>query len=186
MNYQKHYYTLIERAKSRVLEGYVEKHHILPKCMGGTDDISNLVALTPEEHFVAHQLLIKIYPDNHKLIYAARMMCLSSTKKHKRRNKLYGWLRRKVKETTQRKERKKETKPRKKRVLTEEHKLKIGLSGKGKKHNHSAESLKKIKEVNKLTKTGKKHDKIQCPHCLKIGGKNIMHRHHFDNCKFTL
>ena len=48
MNYHNHYYTLIERAKSRILEGYVEKHHIIPKCMGGLDELSNLVALTPE------------------------------------------------------------------------------------------------------------------------------------------
>ena len=27
--------------------------------MGGTDDEENLVELTPEEHYVAHQLLVK-------------------------------------------------------------------------------------------------------------------------------
>jgi len=29
--------------------------------MGGSDDKSNLVDLTPEEHFLAHQLLLKIH-----------------------------------------------------------------------------------------------------------------------------
>ena len=185
MDYSKHYHTLIQRAKSRVLEGYVEKHHILPKCIGGTDELHNLVALTPEEHFVAHQLLVKMFPDNHKLIYAARMMC-STTQNHKRQNKLYGWLRKSIKETTPRKKRKKETTPRKKRILSEDHKNKISLSGKGRKHNHTIESIQKIKESNRLSKTGKKHELIQCPQCLKIGGKNIMHRFHFDNCKISL
>lgn len=94
MDYRKHYDTLITRAKSRIIEGYVEKHHIIPECLGGTDDISNLVALTPEEHYVAHQLLCKMHPDNPKLLYAAKMMCVGG-KNHSRNNKCYGWLKRK-------------------------------------------------------------------------------------------
>ena len=42
MNYQKIYNQIIERAKTRQLEGYKEKHHILPRCMGGLD-IDNIV-----------------------------------------------------------------------------------------------------------------------------------------------
>ena len=59
--------------------------------MGGSDDPSNLVDLTPEEHYVAHQLLVKIHPNNGKLIYAATMMCSNRIN-----NKLYGWLRRRL------------------------------------------------------------------------------------------
>ena len=33
------------------------KHHIIPKHMGGTDDPSNLIELTVEEHAEAHRLL---------------------------------------------------------------------------------------------------------------------------------
>lgn len=68
MNYKKHYDLPITRGKNRMLEGYVERHHIIPRCMGGTDDLENLVDLTPEEHYVAHQLLVKMNPTNHKLI----------------------------------------------------------------------------------------------------------------------
>ena len=78
MDYQKIYDSLIERARTRILDCYVEKHHIVPKCMGGSNRIGNLVELTPEEHYVAHQLLVKIYPNNHKLIYSAAMMTQSS------------------------------------------------------------------------------------------------------------
>jgi len=94
MDYIKHYNLLIERAKTRQLTEYSEKHHIIPRCMNGTNDSSNIVNLTPEEHFVAHQLLIKIYPTEINLIYAATMMGVKSTNQE-RNNKVYGWLRRK-------------------------------------------------------------------------------------------
>ena len=62
MNYFLAYQQLIAKAKARVCpEGYVERHHILPRALGGTDDSSNLVALTAKEHFVAHVLLAKIH-----------------------------------------------------------------------------------------------------------------------------
>tara|TARA_Y100001973_G_C5206836_1_gene342040 strand:- start:2086 stop:2889 length:804 start_codon:yes stop_codon:yes gene_type:complete len=97
MNYQKHYDLLIERAKNRKkLKGYVEKHHVLPKCLGGNDDLSNIVELTPEEHYVAHQLLVKIYKgceSYSKLLYAANMMTVNGRGQY-RNNKSYGWLRR--------------------------------------------------------------------------------------------
>ena len=89
MNYQKIYDTLINRAKDRIYAGYTEKHHIIPRCMGGNDEKTNLVKLTPEEHYVAHQLLIKIYNGNLKLVAAAQMMVVNRPS-----NKLYGWLRR--------------------------------------------------------------------------------------------
>jgi hypothetical protein len=95
MNYKKHYDKLMDRSKTRTLEGYVEKHHIIPRCLGGTDDISNIAILTPEEHFLAHQLLVKIYPKSSPLIKAAVMMTTHHTH-HRANNKLFGWLRRRA------------------------------------------------------------------------------------------
>ena len=45
--------------KSRLVNNYMLKHihHIVPKYMEGTDDPSNLVELTVEEHAEAHRLL---------------------------------------------------------------------------------------------------------------------------------
>jgi hypothetical protein len=93
MNYLVHYNKLINRAAGRIHAENTERHHIIPKCMGGTDDIANLVYLTTEEHFVAHQLLVKIYPDNKKLISALSKMC-SWSNKNIRNNKMYSWIRR--------------------------------------------------------------------------------------------
>ena len=95
MNYQKHYDLLCERARTRQLDSYTEKHHIIPKCMGGTDESDNLVALTPEEHYVAHQLLVKIYPSHSGLVWAAMQMTWHSVSKKRINNKLHGWLKRK-------------------------------------------------------------------------------------------
>lgn len=94
MNYQKHYDALIERGKNRVLETYTEKHHIIPKCMGGTDDQENLVNLTPEEHYVAHQLLVKIYPEHKGLVWAA-LQLTGRPNGDRVNNKIYGWLKKK-------------------------------------------------------------------------------------------
>lgn len=55
-------------------EEYCERHHILPQCCGGTDDLDNLVDLYAREHFEAHRLLALENPDNHGLIYAWWMM----------------------------------------------------------------------------------------------------------------
>lgn len=89
MDYKKIHDALIERAKTRTLDGYYEVHHIIPRCMGGKDETANLVRLTPEEHYVVHQLLVKIYPKNKRLSYAAMKMCQGRPT-----NKLYGWIRR--------------------------------------------------------------------------------------------
>lgn len=42
--------------------------------MGGSDDDSNLVKLTAREHYIAHLLLSRMYPENYKLKYAVLMM----------------------------------------------------------------------------------------------------------------
>lgn len=61
MNYRKNYDTLILKAKNRINgNGYFERHHILPKSLGGIDTDSNLVYLTAREHYLAHWLLFKI------------------------------------------------------------------------------------------------------------------------------
>lgn len=63
MNYQQIYNDIINCAKMRILDPalHYDKHHILPKSLGGTNDSDNLVSLTDREHFIAHTLLWKIH-----------------------------------------------------------------------------------------------------------------------------
>lgn len=84
MNYQKIYNQIIERAKNRKLKGYKERHHIIPKCIGGSNKKDNIVELTAREHFVCHHLLTKIYPKNPKLWYALDAMVTLSKKENTR------------------------------------------------------------------------------------------------------
>ncbi len=75
MNYIQIYENLMEKARLRPKpEGYVEKHHAIPKCLGGDNSKQNLRYLTAKEHFVAHHLLTRIHPHNNKLTFAFRAM----------------------------------------------------------------------------------------------------------------
>lgn len=91
MDYSKIYINLIERSFTRNLSGYTEKHHIIPKCMDGDDLPRNISILTPEEHYLAHVLLCKIYPNNKKLYSACSLMVGKNSS-----NKEYGWIKRKL------------------------------------------------------------------------------------------
>ncbi len=75
MNYKKIHDSIILRAISRKLDSYTEKHHIIPKCLGGDNSKNNLVKLTAKEHYVIHRLLVRIYPENYKLVFAFWRMC---------------------------------------------------------------------------------------------------------------
>lgn len=60
--YWKWYWSIIENAQQRLIDEdiYLEKHHIIPKSLGGEDSEENLVMLTAKEHFTCHHLLTKI------------------------------------------------------------------------------------------------------------------------------
>lgn len=79
------YYKLIEKAKSRNLTtkkeatsvlGYVERHHIIPKSLGGDNSPCNLIFLTGREHFLCHWLLVKMTTEEsyEKMVSAVLMM----------------------------------------------------------------------------------------------------------------
>ena len=78
--YTKWYYSIICNAKSRDLVGYVEKHHIVPASLGGSNSKDNLVRLTAKEHFLCHMLLVKMVESSQKssMIFAAWRMTHSN------------------------------------------------------------------------------------------------------------
>lgn len=87
MNYKKTYDCLIQSAMQQCNTDYdyIEHHHIIPKCIGGSNDKTNIVVLTAKQHYVAHHLLTKIYPDNYKLQLA--FLCMIAANKHQARHK---------------------------------------------------------------------------------------------------
>jgi hypothetical protein len=74
--YTKIYQRITDNAKGRTLEGYTEKHHIIPESLGGSNEVVNLVSLTAREHFICHWLLIKMTDseDRIKMLYALQGM----------------------------------------------------------------------------------------------------------------
>lgn len=198
MNYQLHYNKLIEKAKTRTLDCYVERHHIIPRCMGGNNSKENLVNLTPEEHYVAHQLLVKIYPNNCKLVFAATCMTRNSNGK-RTNNRLYGWLRRELAKAVSKQQTGRPENPEAnlKRSLT----LKGRNSGKnnpfyGKKHTEEQKELfskawsgknnpfyGSSRKGSDNPMFGKHPQKYKCPHCGTEACKANLTKWHNDNCK---
>lgn len=74
MNYHMIYEQLVKKAQVRVDDELrTEKHHIIPRSMGGSDKLYNLVEFSIREHCIAHLILVKRFPSNKSMIYAAKM-----------------------------------------------------------------------------------------------------------------
>lgn len=141
MNYQKIYNNLITKRQNEILPEnvYSEKHHIIPHCLGGTDDKSNLVRLTAREHYIAHLLLAKIH--NTFGLYSAVIYMQTGhieNRKFKFNSRLYQKMREEF------------AKKRKSFKYSSESKQKMSESHKGKKPNlgkkWSEETKRKISE----------------------------------------
>jgi len=94
------YIRLIQHALSINVTGYTEQHHIVPKSMGGSNDQSNMVHLTPRLHYIAHYILWKAYR-NRKMSYAFHVMIHGDpySKRYKRiTSKAYDTLMKECKE----------------------------------------------------------------------------------------
>jgi len=74
--YTSTYNKITSSAKQRIIEGYTERHHIIPQSLGGSNDKDNLVELTAREHFICHWLLIKMVDGESrgKMLYALQGM----------------------------------------------------------------------------------------------------------------
>ncbi len=78
MNYNNIYQKLISaRIRRGKPDGYCERHHIIPKSLGGGDNNENLIYLTAREHFIAHLLLMKIFPNSGMVHAAFKMACIN-------------------------------------------------------------------------------------------------------------
>ena len=79
--YTQCYQKIINQSQNRqLIDEYTERHHIIPKSLGGNNNLENLVKLTAREHFICHVLLTKftIGLARHKMLYAANIMSQAS------------------------------------------------------------------------------------------------------------
>lgn len=89
LKYQRWHDQIIERARVRKLDPYIERHHVVPRAFGGSDDPGNLVDLTYREHFLIHWLLTKLSEGYQRrmMVYALHMMAMD----HLSGRKIAGW-----------------------------------------------------------------------------------------------
>lgn len=209
MNYQKIYNDLISRAQAREpLSEYKETHHIIPRCMGGSDDKENLVELTGREHFIAHWILCKIY-DTPGLKKAFGLMCLTGkNRSYKISSQLYELGRRRLSEAAIGREvsietREKISRALKGRKFTKEHlaRMRKPKTEEAKKNIAAAKvgvlnpmygtisptrDVPHTKETRDLIslRTKQSIEYPPCPHCGKKVNKGNALRWHYDKCKF--
>ena len=135
---------------------YHERHHILPKRCGGSNNKDNLIDLFAHEHFVAHQLLAKENPDNEKLVCAYAAMSFIYNQYEKRyilTPEEYEEARITLSNLRKKKYQNKENHPSYGTHISEERKKKIGEVNKGNKYClgrvMSDETRKKIGDANR-------------------------------------
>jgi len=150
---------------------YYHKHHIIPRHAGGTDDPSNIINLTVEEHAEAHKKLWEEFGCwQDKLAWLSLSNQIGKEEIQKEICRQTG-LNNKGKTNTNGKGNKGKQK-------SKSHKINISNAHMGMK--------KSWLKGNKYS-SGKRTIPIECPHCNLIGyGKNNMKRYHFDNCKKVL
>ena len=152
MNYCKIHDNIISAARKRIIiDGYYEKHHILPRSMGGLNRKDNIVFLTAKEHYIVHHLLSKIYPTE-KMIRAFFLMCKKNIHYNQQRNyAVTAIVYEKAKEEFSRIHSLRmsgENNPNFGKSMSDEQKNKISLGNKGKRKGIKSSTETKLKQLN--------------------------------------
>lgn len=143
----------------RYSERGCERHHIVPKCLGGEPKYlywkkhQNVIWLYPEEHYIAHKLLLKKYPKNSSLIYAFYKMSRTKNNRYLATAADYQLAKKLYKKYYV-------------RVLSEETKAKIGAKNKG--HIMSIEQRQAISKAHKNKPSWNKGKKMNEESRLKL------------------
>ena len=212
--YTKWYDNIINKSALRgTINEYTEKHHVIPKSLGGCNNKSNIAVLTAKEHFICHWLLTKmIKTKKHKNQMQKASWCMMmKSEKHNRQytaaqyakakqmlseaqkgHKHYGPF---VQSEESNRARSEKLKGRTLPPKTAEHRLKISIS----KTNPSDETRLKISiaaknrvrekhtEETKLKMSqwqkGIPKPKVECEYCGFCCSKMNYKRWHGSNCK---
>lgn len=182
------YNRIISNAKSRDLDKsiYFEKHHIIPRSLGGTNDPDNIVKLTAKEHFICHLLLTKMTTGKAKRSMACAAMSMTHIDDRLRyvpKARTYEYMRKNLSATY--KGVKKTYASFLNRQHTEETKrlqsiVKMGSRNPNFGKKPSEEWIKLVREKQ----LGIPKPKFVCSVCGQIvGGKSNLLRWHNDKCK---
>lgn len=213
--YNKWYFQIVNRAQSRVLllGTYVEKHHIIPKSLGGSNLPANLVKLTAREHFICHWLLTKMYVGEakSKMIYALSMM-KSTIKKSGYHQRYSSGVASRVYAANVVERSKINSLAFKGRIVSAETRKKLSAAKLGKKGHPTSDATKEklritstgrvkseeekrksserqkgkklnAEHIRKLSVAAKNRKKFTCVHCGVTCDQSNFTRCHGDNCK---
>lgn len=180
--------------------GYLEKHHIVPKSIVPNNTI---VSLTARQHYIAHLLLIRcvnpIY--RKKMLYAITAMKMRTAKNTKFNARLFEKLKIEaninrsiaLKGRTHSPEARAKIKARRAlQVISDETKLKMSKAHKGRKN--SPEAIERVRQSHigskrseetkqKLREARKSYPRLTCEHCNKTMVTVNYNRWHGPNCK---
>lgn len=154
--YTRWYNSIISAAKQRTeIAGYYEKHHIIPKSLGGNNSKENLVKLTSREHFICHWLLTKMTTGKDKIstAYACKRMMHGIGKNQERyriSSRIYENLKNNLNQSL------------KERVFTDQWRKKLSESAKVRVANES-EEIKQFKR-EKMIRLNKARKGIKKPY----------------------
>lgn len=184
--YTKWYNNIISNRKQNPLNSvvYQEKHHIIPKSLGGSNKKENIVSLTAREHFICHRLLVKMTEGKNKakMSYAIRIMMIRENPyqaRHKVTSKTYELIIRETKEAIG-KFLKGENNPfygkthsnEVRDLMKEKRKLQDPpMLGK----NHSDSTKEKLREANRKQFEDPYQIELRRKKCNKIEGMKIYH-----------
>ncbi len=193
--YSRIYNNIVSNAQARILDRsiYTEKHHIVPKSLGGVDNKDNLVSLTAREHFICHRLLTRMTlgENKRKMTYAIWIMCnnknFAQQNRHVPNSLVYAQIRSAFSETVSAKFKgvKKTYSYWKDKTHTSETKQQQSLIKQGENNpmwgrTQSADTIARITAKQK----GIAKPRFICEHCNKsIGGASNYKQHHGSNCK---
>lgn len=89
------YYNIINNACQRKSSGYIERHHIIPRSLGGNNSKYNIAPLTAREHYICHLLLTKFTSSiaKQKMFYALHRLQNRPNSVKIKTSRLYEYLR---------------------------------------------------------------------------------------------
>jgi hypothetical protein len=139
-HYQKRYDKFIDSLREQEISGYTERHHILPKSLGGANAKTNIIKLTPRQHYIAHWMLWKIHGG---AMTRAFFLMSHEDRNHRINSKTYSLAREKYSEEVKEQLAKKPNVP----IFTPEHREKLRQAKLGTKL--SAETRKKVGDAQR-------------------------------------